>query len=169
MEKDFEYKEVQIGLPAERALDVAAALVNLAPLIGGPVASILRGISGGRKQQRVMEVIRGVSEDLRDFQSKVAEEYVRTEDFEELLENTLRRAAQERSEGKRRLYRNFLTTAIQHPGGDYQEQLRFVKTLDEISSDHLEVLLALSQNPESRFGLIGSAMQTLKKRLPNYT
>lgn len=36
MEKDFEYKEVQTGLPPERALDVAATVANLVPLIGGP-------------------------------------------------------------------------------------------------------------------------------------
>jgi len=67
VEKDFEYNEVETGLPAERALDVAATLANLVPLIGGPVASIIGGISGGRKEQRILEVVQGVSDDLRDF------------------------------------------------------------------------------------------------------
>jgi hypothetical protein len=70
------------------------------------VASVIGGISGGRKEQRILEVVQGVSDDLSDFKSQVAEEYVKTEDFEELLENTLRRVAQERSAEKRRLYRS---------------------------------------------------------------
>ena len=169
MKKDFEYKEVQVGLPAERALDVAATLANLVPLIGGPVANILGGISGGRKEERVLEVIRGVSDDLRDFQSEVADRYVKTEDFEELLEQTLRRVAQERTEAKRRMYRNFLTSAIKHPSGDYTEQLRLVKTLEELSPDHLAIIKALNQPPGSEFGLVGSPIQTLKERLPGHS
>jgi hypothetical protein len=169
MEEDFEYKEVSTGLPAERALDVAAVLANLVPLIGGSVANIISGISGGRREQRVLAVIQAVSDDLRDFHSKVSEEYVKTEDFEELLENTARRAAQERSEEKRQLYGRFLTTAIKHPGGDYEEQLRVLKTLEEISLDHLQIILALSQTPESGLGIVGSPIQTLRKRLPSYS
>lgn len=169
MEKDFEYKEVETGLPAERALNVAATLANLVPLIGGPVASIIGGISGGRKEQRILEVVQGVSDDLRDFKSQVAEEYVKTEDFEELLENTLRRVAQERSAEKRRLYRSILTTAIKHPGGDYDEQLRFLKTLDELDPDHIEILRALLQGPESGLGMMGSPIQTLRQRIPEMT
>jgi hypothetical protein len=134
-------------------LDVAATVASLVPSIGGPVASILSGISGGRKEQRILEVIQGVSDDLRDFHSDVAEKYVKTEDFEELLENTLRRAAQERTEEKRRLYRNILTKAIKNPGGDCGEQLRFLKTLEEISPDHVLILRASKQLPEPELGI----------------
>jgi hypothetical protein len=169
VEKDFEYKEVETGLSAERALDVAATLANLVPLIGGPVASVIGGISGGRKEQRILEVVQGVSDDLSDFKSQVAEEYVKTEDFEELLENTLRRVAQERSAEKRRLYRSILTTAIKHPGGDYDEQLRFLRTLDELEPDHIKILRALRQGPESDLGMMGSPIQTLRKRIPEMT
>jgi hypothetical protein len=94
---------------------------------------------------------------------------VKTEDFEELLENTLRRVAQERSAGKRRLYRNILTKAIKHPGSDYGEQLRLVKTLEELDPDHITILRALRQQPESNLGSMGSPMQTIKSRIPEFT
>lgn len=168
MEEDFEYKEVETGLPADRALDVAAVVANLVPLIGGPVSSILSGISGGRKEQRILEVIQGVSDDLRDFKSQAAEEYVKTEDFEELLENTLKRVVQERSSEKRQLYRRILTHAIKYPGGDYQEHLRFLKTLDDLDISHVVILRALLQTPESDLGIMGSPMQTLRKRIPEF-
>ncbi|MGH9771262.1 MAG: hypothetical protein ACRD4Q_06145 [Candidatus Acidiferrales bacterium] len=166
VKKDFEYKEVETGLPDERALDVAAAIANIVPLIGGPIASIIGGISAGKKEQRILEAVQRVSEDLHDFTSQAAEEYVKTEDFEELLENTLRRVAQERSAQKRRLYSAILTTAIKHPGGDYDDQLRFLKTLDELDPDHIKILRSLLQQPEPDLAMMGSPMQTLRKRIP---
>lgn len=169
MEKDFEYHEVATGLPAERVLDLASAIANLVPLIGGPAANILDGIAGARKEARILEVLQGVSDDLRDFQSHAAEAYVKTEDFADLLEHTLRQAAQERSAEKRVLYRNILTMAITHPGGNYDEQRRFLKTLEDLASDHLVLLRALGREPEPVFGNIGSPMQTLRTRLPEFS
>jgi hypothetical protein len=169
VEKDFEYKEVETGLPVERALDVAATVANLVPLIGGPVASILGGISAGRKEQRVLEVIQSVSDDLRDFTSAAAEAYVKTEDFEELLENTLRRVAQERTSEKRQLYGRILTHAIKHPGGDYDEQLRILNTLEELDIGHVVLIRALLQAPESHLGITGSPVETLRKRILEFS
>jgi hypothetical protein len=165
--KDFEYKEVETGLPAERALDVAATVANLVPLIGGPLSNVLGGFSAGRKEARILEVVQTVSDDLRDFQSKVAEEYVKTEDFEELLENTLRRAAQERNAEKRRLYSKILTNAIRHPGGNCDKQVSFLKTLEELDPDHVRLLRALLEEPNHDLGTMGSPMQTLRERLPD--
>ncbi len=169
MEKDFEYREVGTGLSAERALDVATIVASLVPLIGGPVASILSGISGGRREQRVLDVIRGVSDDLQDFKSQAAEEYVKTEDFVDLLESTLRRVAQETSSKKRQMYRQILTNAIKQPAGNYDEQGRFLRTLDELDADHLRILQALLQPPESDVGIMGSPMQTVRKRIPEFS
>jgi hypothetical protein len=169
VKEDFKYSEVETGLPAERALDMAAFIANLVPLIGGPASSIISGISSGRKEQRVLEVIQGVSDDLRDFRSKAAEVYVKTEDFEDLLENTLRRVAQERSTEKRQFYRRILTHAIKHPGENYEERLRFLKILDELEIGHIVVLRALLVTPESDLGIMGSRMQTLRERIPEFT
>jgi hypothetical protein len=67
------------------------------------------------------------------------------------------------------LYRSILTTAIKHPGGDYDEQLRFLRTLDELEPDHIKILRALRQGPESDLGMMGSPIQTLRKRIPEMT
>lgn len=169
MNKDLEYKEVHTGLPAERALDLAATVANLVPLIGGPVSSILSGLSGGRKEQRILEVIQGVSEDLRNFESQAAEAYVKTEDFEELLENALKRAKDERSSEKRALYRRILTNAIKHPGRKYEEHMRFINILNEIEPSHIVILRALLVPPKSNLGIMGSPIHTLQERIPEFT
>jgi hypothetical protein len=104
---------------------------------------------------------------LSDFKAEVSEEYGKTEDFEELLEQTLERSADERNEEKRQIYRSFLTNAIESPGEPYDEQIRFLRTLEELQPDHLKVLRALSKTPDPDPGMMGSPNQTLRQRLPD--
>lgn len=94
---------VPASTPKETALDIAAFVGSAVPWIGGPVSNVLGGMSVGRKLGRVREVLEGLATGLANFQSEVSEKYVRTDEFEDLLEQTLRRAADERAEEKRRL------------------------------------------------------------------
>jgi hypothetical protein len=153
--------------PGDTPLDVAAIITSAVPYLGGPVSAVLGGLSAGRQYERVREVLNGVAEDLKEFKSKASEEYVKTEDFQELFEKTLEQVGEERSEDKRRVYRAFLTDAIALPGKPYDEQIRFLKALDELQPDHLRIIRALSQAPEGGSGLSGSPLNTLSQRLPD--
>lgn len=156
-------------LPAtktETALDIAAFVGSAVPWIGGPVSNVLGGMSLGRKLSRVREVLLGLASGLSEFKSEVSEKYVKTEEFEELLEQTLKRAAEERTEEKRRIYAAFLTDVIESPGEPYDEQIRFLRTLEELQPDHLRLLRALCQAPGPKPGMMGSPNQTLRRRLP---
>jgi hypothetical protein len=153
--------------PGDVPLNVAAVITGAIPWFGGPFSAVIGGISAGRKYERVRNVLNGVVEDLHDFKSKAFEEYVRTEDFEELLEKTLNQVAEERSEEKRKLYRAFLTDTIASPAKPYDEQVRFLRTLEEVQPDHLRIIKALSQAPEGGDGIMGSPSNTLSIRLPD--
>src|SRR4030043_1547070 len=161
------------GLPSERhgteiALDVASFISSAVPWIGGPVSNVLNGVSFGRKISRVREIIEGVAHDLSNFKSEVSEKYVKTEEFEELLEQALRKASEERNEEKRRIYKEFLVGAIKAPGEPYEEQILYLRKLEEIQPDHIKVLRALTQTPDLNSvmsGMFGSPIQTLSERL----
>lgn len=152
----------------ETALEVASFVASAVPWIGGPVSNVLGGASMGRKLGRVRAVLEGLVEDLAEFKSEASVAYVATEDFEELLEQALRRAADERNEEVRNVYRAFLTDAIESPGEPYDEQIRFLRTLEAIQPDHLRLLKALSQPPDPDPGMMGSPSQTLVRRLPDF-
>lgn len=154
--------------PGETALDVAAFVGSAIPWIGGPVSNVLSGFSTGRKISRVREIFEDLVIDLAKVKSDASKEYVKTEEFEELLEQTLRRAADERNEEKRRIYRAFLTDAIECPGEPYDEKIRFLRTFEELQLDHLKVIRALSQPPGQNSGISNSFLQTLRKRLPEF-
>ena len=154
----------------EIAIDLASFVSSAVPWIGGPISNVLSGVSFGRKISRVREVLEGVAGELNNFKSEVSEKYVKTDEFEELLEKTLRKVAEERNEQKRVILRKFIIEAIKTPGEPYDEQIRFLRTLEEIQPDHLRVLQALNQGPDldtGRTGFIsGAPLQTLLKRLP---
>jgi len=151
---------------AETALDVAAFIGSFVPWIGGPVSNVLGGMSLGRKLGRIREVLESLSEDLSELKSKESENYVKTEEFEDLLEQTLKRAGEERNKEKRHLYKEFLTDAIESPGESYDDQLRLLRTFEQISPDHIRVLKAIAQEPDPNAGMMGSPIQTLRERLP---
>jgi hypothetical protein len=150
----------------ETALDIAAFVGSAIPWIGGPVSNVLTGMSFGRKLERIRDVLEGLTTDLENFKSDVSENYVKTEEFEELLEQTLKRAAEERNDNKRRMYRAFLTETIACPGNNYDNQLRILRTIEVLDPDHVRVLNALAMPPDSNPGSIGSPNQTLARRLP---
>ena len=154
----------------ERALDVAAGVASIVPWLGGPVSSVLEGMSIGRKMNRVRLVLEGLASDLKDLRSEASENYVRTEDFEDILESTLKRVADERDDQKLAAYRAFLRTAIKQPGAaSYDDLNQVLRSLSELRPIHLQVLRAMDQEPEP--GGINSFghLQTLRIRLPGST
>jgi len=164
---DKDEKElITASTKTETALDVVAFVGSAVPWIGGPVSNVLGGMSLGRKLGRVREVLKSLSNDLSEFKSEVSENYVKTEEFEDLLEQTLKRVGEERNQEKRHLYKEFLTDAIESPGESYDDQLRLLRTFEQVPPDHIRVLKAIAQEPDSNPGMMGSSIQTLRERLP---
>ena len=71
-------------------------------------------------------------------------------------------------EEKRHLYKAFITNAIESPGEPYDDQIRLLRTFEELIPDHLRVLKAMSQIPNPDPGMTGSPNQTLSERLPEF-
>ncbi|MCC5862590.1 MAG: hypothetical protein JJT93_11865, partial [Gammaproteobacteria bacterium] len=150
----------------EKALDASAIAAGFTPVVGGAISAVLSGMSQARKLNRVAGMLNELADDLAGFHSEVSDEYVKTEDFEDLLEHTLRRAAEERSDEVRALYRKFLHRAITAPGDDYDEQIAVLKALERVRVPHVAVLGALLRppSPEAHKKLMGSPIQTLRER-----
>lgn len=142
---DKETEVIPISTGVETVLDLVSVVTSVVPYLGGPVSNVLNGFSTHRKLKRIREVLEGVASDLETFSLEVSQNYAKTAEFEDLLEQTLRRVADEGVEEKRRLYRTFLTDTVKAAGGDYQERRRFLRCLEEIETDHLHVLRVLME------------------------
>jgi hypothetical protein len=150
-------------------LDFAAVLVSIAPWIGGPIGAVLSGVSLGRKMKRVEEVLLGLAADLKDRQNAQSEEYLASEDFQDLMEKVILTVSEERVVEKRNMFRAFLAGAVLEPGEPYDEQLRFVELLRSVQLAHIRIIAACAEMPSPATGMIGSPSQTLAHRLPDYS
>jgi hypothetical protein len=157
--------------PGGDYLDAAAMCTSIIPVLGGAISNVLNGWSLERRMQRVREVLEDLSAGIQGLNAS-QDQYVRSDEFEDLLDRTLRQVAAERHRDKRRLYAAFLAGAIANPGEPYHEQLRFLRTIDELQPDHMRIIRAMLQEaPEEESGryrsMSGSILGTLQRRLPD--
>jgi hypothetical protein len=153
---------------SESIYAIASFVTSVVPWIGGPISNVLSGISVGRKISRLKEIMEGIVSDLEDFKSESSENYVKTDEFEELTEKVIKKAIDERNDKKRKLFRLFLTNSIKTPGETYDEKIILLRLLDDIQFDHVRLMQSLLQepNPDPSIG-IGYIIETLKRRLPD--
>lgn len=152
----------------ETALDLGATLANLAPWIGNPVASVLTGFSRDRKMSRVADALSTMYEKIHDLES-VASEYVKTDQFQDLLEVGLRQVQLEGNSEKRIIYGLLLAEDIASCGENYDERQRFLRVLEEIQPTHISMLRAIIEKPRvvPPGSVGGSIGETLRRRLPD--
>ena len=176
--RDDDFPDV---MPEEKrsdlVLDGAALVANLidlkaAPWLGGVLGNVFGGWSARKKLERIQEVILGIATRLADIQVEVREDYVRSDEFEDLVDQTLRRVANERHEEKRLLYRDFLVGAVRTPTR-YDEQLRYLRVIEQLQAAHVQVVSAITASSteappgQRRYQpMYGSQYQALRPRLP---
>jgi hypothetical protein len=153
----------------ETILDTVASVSSIAPWVGGVVSSVLSGMSISRKMERVKEVVLNMAEGIKDLEAEISKNYVTTEEFQELFEDTIQKSAKEHNDEKRKAYSAFLINDIKNPTNDtYDEKLRFLRTLEEMQIYHIYMLKAMMLQPDSGpANIVGSIYSTLKKRLPS--
>ena len=157
--------------PAGDYAELGALYASVVPVFGGAVSQVLSAWSAERRYERVRDVLRGVAHDLALFKGTVREEYIRSDEFADLLDQTLRRVVTERSEAKRQLYRGLLAAAATGATDTYDEQLHVVQVIDALQGAHISVLRAILEEPPKGpdEGISGSFLDTLKRRLPGFT
>lgn len=150
----------------------AEALAGMVPVLGSPLQAYINEASTKRRAERLKELFLALKDDLDGIKDRLASEYLRTDDFTELLEETLRRVASERDDEKKRIYKNILVGIIEHQDvRAYNEQLRYLKMLENLERAHIAALRAIMVKPTREqllrwSGFAGFKMHTLEERLP---
>ena len=150
----------------DTAISVASGIASAVPWLGGVVSSVLSGYGQTRKLNRIQEVLDDLADRLTGFESEVSRDYVRTEDFEELLEHTLRRVADERNSEVRKLYVDFIHKMIVEPSDDYDSHMDVLTRIERLRAVDVVVLHAMLEEPrmDEVDRLMGSPMQSLEER-----
>lgn len=136
-------KELKKQSKTEMVTDLLSIGSSAIIWVGGPISGVLSKITANRKFKRIYDVIEEVVLDLDGFKSEASENYVKTEEFEELTEKILIKTAEERNQKKRELFRRFLLKTIKSPSTDYAEQIRYLRIIEEMQIDHLKIIKTL--------------------------
>jgi hypothetical protein len=134
------------GNTSRRLLDVlkvASEMLGLGNIIK------MAAVGGGwwvddRKPDRVFPVLLALKDALHDTARKQTE-YVRTDQFQDLFEETIRRIANEPSAQRREWFRHILLKILEHPK-DHDENRLFLRLTDELSTPAHKVLAILNRN-----------------------
>ncbi|MBU8933341.1 MAG: hypothetical protein KOO62_04970 [candidate division Zixibacteria bacterium] len=151
---------------SSKVIELLSLISSAVPYLGGPLSNILSGQLVKRRFERVDGCLRNLATRLDRHQSDVTENYVKTEEFDELLEQTLRRVSEERNEEKRKLYQSFLYHDISLPQGQYDDKMKMLRLIEQVSPRGIMLLKALNYPPDPNPpGWGGSPGDTLRRRL----
>ncbi|MDA1258082.1 MAG: hypothetical protein O3C10_09630 [Chloroflexi bacterium] len=157
---------IRTGRIGDTGLTGTAAALSAIPVLGGPLSNIMSGTATSRRFGRVDDTMGEFAQQLERLKVRVNEEYLKSEDFEEILEQTLRRASEERLKEKRRLYAAFLAGAAVSTNPDYDRQIELLKDIETLRAVDIQVLSAFAGPPNDASNMMmGSRRGTLTKRL----
>jgi hypothetical protein len=122
-------------------VNLAAAAISVANPAAGLAVQTTAVLGGWIFQDRKCDRIRDALESVAARIQRVESEYVRKEEFADLLEDTLRRMADQPDEGRRHVMREVLESVMQRPR-DFTESRLFVRLADELPTTHLKVIAA---------------------------
>lgn len=165
----IESPELSLATKKEKFAELVAVVTSAAPWIGGPVAEIIGGAATNLKLKRVTKFVEDVLKYAEALHTKAAEEFVKSEDFADILEKTAQAAADERHETKRRLFSNYILYNIAHPEITYDRRLKCLRVLMQVDTRHIDFLKALLQPPTTQEmnHMMGSPSATLEGRVPH--
>lgn len=169
MGQDIERPELIPATKRERFAELVAIVSSAAPWIGGPVAEIIGGAATNLKIQRVTQFVKDVLDHVEALHTKATEEFVRSEDFVDILEKTAQAVADERQEKKRDLFANYILNNISHPEISYDRRLKCLQLLKQVDTRHIDLLMVLLRRPtpqESSMSM-SAPSTTIERRAPH--
>jgi len=146
---------------------IEAGVRESLPWLGDRVAAVFQRQFDDTALSRIGEALMVLTGDLSGFSSELSELYVKTEDFGRLLEQTLIRIGNERIDEKRNLYRLFLADAIASPCDPFDQQIRFLQTVQELRRDQLRILRTLGSPSAPGSSGAKTAMQIIQAKIPD--
>jgi hypothetical protein len=170
---DFERRAEELGdTPVgDHALVAGIAALQLVPIVGGVVATYISEYVPRKKQERLVGFVQDLSREFEAERERIDNEFVRTKDFDRMVEDILDRVQTVRNEDKLGYWAALLagisTTA--RPGPTDRE--RMIETLDRLRPDHLRLLHIIATTtegpPNMYMGGIGTTLDWKMPDVPN--
>ena len=163
---------------AEKASDYAAIGLSAVPYVGGVISGIANNFIQKRKNRRLNDFLIGIAEDLNALVDDINQNFIKTEDFEDLTEDIFSKAAETRQKEKLDAFRAIFRNTVISESPNYDEAAEIAILIHNWQSRHV-ILLKILHSPleadkqldtvvGSGGGIATSISQILKKLLPDW-
>lgn len=152
----------------DHALVAGMAALQLVPVVGGVVATFISEYVPRKKQERLVEFVQDLSRELAAEQERIDREYVKTKDFDRMVEDVLDRVQTVRNEEKLGYWAALLAGVATTDRPATSDRDRMIQTLDDLRPDHLRLLHVIATTTEPPPDLyMGGVNATLSWKMPD--
>lgn len=129
---------------AETVLNIFKAVLSTAPFTGG-IASLITDYIPASRFRRLEEFAQRVAEDLKSVAGKVDEEYLRTDEFAHIFEQSFKGAAEHYQREKLEAFRGILVNAAVRKDVTQEEKEHFLALTNNLSVVQLRILMFMAE------------------------
>ena len=152
----------------DHALAIGLAALSAVPIAGGTLATLISEYVPRQKQVRLVRFVEELGERMRAEQDRVDQEFVRTEEFQTMVEDVLDRVQQRRNEDKFQYWADLIAGVARADRPPRADRDRLVETLDRLRLSHLRLLHIVATTTKGRPDLYaGGISDTLTWKMPD--
>jgi hypothetical protein len=152
----------------DHALVVGMAALQAVPVIGGVLATFISEYVPRKKQERLVDFVQGLSREFVAEQERIDREFVRTRDFDRMVEDVLDRVQTVRNEDKLGYWAALLAGVATTDRPNASDRNRMIETLDGLRPEHFRLLHVIATTNEPPPGLYaGGVSSTLDWKMPD--
>jgi hypothetical protein len=144
------------------AVNILAAAISVANPAAGAAMQSVAVLGGWAWNKWKFDRVRPVLEEVTKRVQRIENDYVRREEFADMLWDALRRLGDQPDPKRRELLRNIIFNAATEPK-DHTEHRRFLRLADELSWEELRVFLNV-EGPITRDELLWTTNKVLALR-----
>lgn len=137
------------------------------PLLAPVVAHVAKGYFGKKKDERLVAAIQEIGVSINGIEGRLDREFIKTEEFEALVEQVLDDASEAKAREKRRFYAAVVANSAVPERPDEDERTRMLRVLETLTMSQLRLLAVIDNTTKPRPDLyMGGVMDTLSYRMP---
>ncbi|MEK6719878.1 MAG: hypothetical protein AABZ33_04310 [Chloroflexota bacterium] len=170
MTDDFEQRAQELlETPArDHALVVGMAALQAVPVIGGVVATFISEYVPRKKQERLVGFVQDLGREFEADRDRIDAEFVKTKDFDRMVEDVLDRVQTVRNEAKLGYWAALLAGMSTNDRPRPTDRERMIQTLDDLRPDSLRLLHVIATTTEGPPNLyMGGVSATLDWKMPD--
>jgi hypothetical protein len=153
---------------SDHAIAISLALLNAIPAAGGTIATLISEYVPRQKQQRLVRFVEDLGERIKAQQERIDQEFVRSDEFQTLFEDTLDRIQLRRNEEKFEYWARLVAGVAGKDRPPRADRERLVDTLDRLRLSHLHLLHIVATTTKGRPDLyMGGVSDTLTWKMPD--